>query len=43
MNPEIKVIEDIRKGNKSLENNLLTCLYPLCDKTYKKFNLMNID
>lgn len=43
MNPEIKVIEDIRKGNKSLENNLLTCLYPLCDKTYKKFNFMNID
>lgn len=43
MNPEIKVIEDIRKGNKSLENNLLTCLYPLCDKTYKKFKFMNID
>lgn len=43
MNPEIKVIEDIRKGNKSLEINLLTCLYPLCDKTYKKFNFMNID
>lgn len=43
MNPEIKVIEDIRKGNKSLENNLLTCLYPLCDKTYKKFNFMNIN
>ncbi len=43
MNPEIKVIEDIRKGNKSLENNLLTYLYPLCDKTYKKFKFMNID
>lgn len=39
MNPEIKVIEDIRKGNKSLENNLLTCLYPLCDKTYKNLIL----
>lgn len=43
MNPEIKVIKDIRKGNKSLENNLLTCLYPLCGKTYKKFKFMNID
>lgn len=43
MNPEIKVITDIRKGNKSLENNLLTCLYPLCGKTYKKFKFMNID
>lgn len=43
MNPEIRIIENIRSGNKSLENNLLTCLYPLCDKTYKKFKFMDID